>query len=340
MPTTVLLTGGTGSLGASTLVQLMADPEINVIAVLRSLSKSEAFLRTKYAAQVSSGRLSFVEISDMTTPNSFDEAASNANAIIHIATPVAYTDLLERMIKPSWPIVHNVLTAAEKSARVKRVIVTGSMVSTMKIPEDLFSGQVITEESWNPIPFEAADANPRNAYQYSKVYAEQKAWDFMKEEPRHFDLIVLLAPSITGKSVQEGFQPEKGNLGGQPGIYRMFDSEKLDSLYPQFMDVEDVARVHILCLSPSVPGNARYLFHSPELLAVNDVARAIRADFPQLRSRIQAPEEGADSGLPPNIVKTDISKFEKIFGTQWKSARQSVKETVEDILAFEATEGK
>lgn len=214
MPTTVLLTGGTGSLGASTLVQLMADPEINVIAVLRSLSKSEAFLRTKYAAQVSSGRLSFVEISDMTTPNSFDEAASNANAIIHIATPVAYTDLLERMIKPSWPIVHNVLTAAEKSARVKRVIVTGSMVSTMKIPEDLFSGQVITEESWNPIPFEAADANPRNAYQYSKVYAEQKAWDFMKEEPRHFDLIVLLAPSITGKSVQEGFQPKRGILVG------------------------------------------------------------------------------------------------------------------------------
>lgn len=97
---TVLLTGATGSLGASTLLQLMADPNIAVIAVLRSFTKSESFLRSKYAPQVSAGRLSFVEIPDMTVDGAFDEAASKADAIVHIATPLAYDNLMEKVSCP------------------------------------------------------------------------------------------------------------------------------------------------------------------------------------------------------------------------------------------------
>src|ERR1700761_8804071 len=146
MSKTVLLTGATGSLGATTLAHLLADPNIAVIAVLRSLAKSEAFLRLKYASQVSSGRLSFVEAADMTAPNVFDEPASRADAIIHIATPLAYDNLMEKLVKPSWEIVHNVLSAAEKSDRVKRVIVTGSLVAAVQIPQGLFSDRTISEE--------------------------------------------------------------------------------------------------------------------------------------------------------------------------------------------------
>lgn len=85
-----------------------------------------------------------------------------------------------------------------------------------------------------------------------------------------------------------------------------------------------------------MPGNERYLFHSREMMEASDLARGIREDFPQLRSRVPAPDAGgAGGGLPPALVKTDIAKFERVFGTQWKSGRQSTKETVEDIVAFE-----
>ncbi|KIW96389.1 uncharacterized protein Z519_03458 [Cladophialophora bantiana CBS 173.52] len=334
--TTVLLTGASGSLGASTLARLAADSNIYVIAVLRSFAQSEAALRSRYAFQVSEGRLCFAEIPDMTIPNVFDELASRADAIIHIATPLAYDNLMEKLIKPSWAIVHNVLSAAEKSDRVRRVVITGSMVSTMRV-DDMFSGKTISEKSWNPIPLEEAEMSPSNAYQYSKVSAEKKAWEFMNQKPRGFDLIVLLAPSITGKSLQAGFKPEKGNLGGQPGLYRaLFDLDRPGFLYPFFMDVEDVSRIHIQALSPSIPGNERYMFHSPELMVANDVARGVREDFPQLRDRVPAPEEDAGGGPPPNLVKTDMSKFEKVFGRQqWKSARESARETVEDIVAYD-----
>lgn len=234
--TTVLLTGATGSLGASTLVQLMNEPNVNVITVLRSSKRSEAYLRSQYASQVSSGRLSFLEIPDMSTPNIFDDAASRSDAIIHIATPLAYSDFMDQMIKPSWTILHNVLSAAEKSARVKRVIVTGSVVSTLRVPDDMLSGKTISADTWNGIPLEAAEQDPMSAYQYAKTYSERKAWEFMKEKKRTFDLIVLLAPSITGKSIQEGFVPDKTNLGGQPSIYReLFDRERPGFMFPFFM---------------------------------------------------------------------------------------------------------
>ncbi|KAI1623457.1 hypothetical protein EDD37DRAFT_609671 [Exophiala viscosa] len=332
---TILLTGATGLVGATTLFQLMTQTNHTVIAVLHSRAKSEASLATKYTSQISARRLSFLEIPDMTRPGVFDDAAAQSDAIIHIATPLAYDDVIEKMVKPSWTIVHNVLLAAEKSSRTKRVIVTGSMVATFRLPNDLFSGKTITAKSWNDIPFEDAGLTPANAYQYSKVHSEQEAWKFMAEKNRSFDLIYLLAPAITGKSIHPGLVPSKEALGGQAGIYRdLFDKETPGFVFPYFMDIEDVAKVHIRSLSPSVPGNERYLFHARELMTGNDMARAMREDFPELRSRVPAPDEAAGDTLPRNLVKTAISKAEKVFGTEWNSARQTTHETVADIIAF------
>ena len=232
----ILLTGATGLVGAVTLFQLMTQTTHTVITVLRSRAKSESFLATKYTSQISAGRLSFLEIPDMTRPGVFDDAAAQSDAIIHIATPLAYEDVIEKMVKPSWTIVHNVLLAADKSARTKRVIITGSIVSTFRLPNDLFSGRTITAESWNDIPHEDAGLNAANAYQYSKVHSEQEAWKFMSDQNRSFDLIYLLAPAITGKSIHQGFVPSKEALGGQAGIYRdLFDQEEPGFLFPYFM---------------------------------------------------------------------------------------------------------
>ncbi|EXJ63791.1 hypothetical protein A1O7_00126 [Cladophialophora yegresii CBS 114405] len=345
MSQTILLTGATGSLGASTLARLLSDTNFTVLAALRSSAKSEPFLRSKYASHVSSGCLSFVEIPDMTAPHAFDGPASVADFIIHIATPLAYDDVVNTVINPSWPIVRNVLTAADKSRRVKRVVVTGSLVATMRIPEGLFAGatsSTISEADWNPISRDEAPTSPSTAYQYSKVHAEKEAWKFMNERHPTFDLVFLLAPSITGRSLQDGFKPERGHLGGQPGLYTgLFDVERPGFLFPMFADVDDVARIHVDALSPRIPGNQRYLFHSPELMAPNPIAAAIREEFPQLRDRVPAPvpEEGSgsDDGMPANLVKTDMSKFESAFGKRtWKSARVSALEAVQDIVDYEA----
>ncbi|KIX02034.1 uncharacterized protein Z518_07973 [Rhinocladiella mackenziei CBS 650.93] len=137
-----------------------------------------------------------------------DEAASRADVVIHIVTPLAYTDLTEKLVKPSWAMVHNILNAAGRSSRVKRVIITGSTVSTFRIPDDVMSGKSFSADVWNCIPFEEAETDAVNAYQYSK--------------PRGFDLVSLFAPSIIEYRPQEEFKPLKTSLGGQAKIHGIY----------------------------------------------------------------------------------------------------------------------
>jgi len=233
----ILLTGGTGSLGASILDQLLAQGyKVNV--VIRSAKKSQSFLEDKYDSHITNKTLVFTEVPDMVVPRAFDKPAQTADAIIHVATPLASSDFENTMIQPTWAIDDNILTAAAKSTSVKRVIISGSVVSTVKVPEGIFQDGIITESDWNRTTHEEGLENMMKAYQFSKTNAEKKAWEFMKTEKPNFDLVVLLAPSITGKSIQQGYVPDKTALGGMGNIYRaLFDVPEPGFIFPSFMYV-------------------------------------------------------------------------------------------------------
>lgn len=98
-----------------------------------------------------------------------------------------------------------------------------------------------------------------------------------------------------------------------------------------------MARIYVKSLDLSVPGNERYLFHADKVSA-NRVADHIRETFPELRSRVLAGGEG--NGWPVPMAKTNISKAQKMFGTDWKGWRETSEATVRDILAFGSAEVK
>ncbi len=232
----ILLTGATGNVGAQVLDQLLSGGGYKVTAVIRSLKKSSPFLTHKYASQVKSGSLVLVEIPDLTVPHAFDDLAKIVDAIIHIATPLSDTDFEKAVIEPTAVIDDSVLSAAAASGSVKRVIITGSIVSTMNIPDGLFQDITVSADTFNTSTHEQGLANPASAYVYAKTAAEKKAWAFMEKEKPAFDLVVLLAPSVLGRCIQNGFVPTKTALGGQAGIYRgLFDVEKVGFLFPYWM---------------------------------------------------------------------------------------------------------
>ena len=232
----ILLTGATGNLGAVILEQLLAA-NYTVHAVIRSLAKHRGHFERNYSTQLATGQLQLVEIADMSVPGVFDATAAQADFILHAATPLAYSDFRAAMIEPAWTINHNVLTAAAKSGRVRRVIITGTIAACMWFYKDLFKPErTISAETWNETPDEVAADNVRNAYGYSKVTSEKKSWAFMKENKPGYDLVFLLAPAITGKSIQPGFVPSKEHLGGTAAIWReLFDRESVGFLPPWFM---------------------------------------------------------------------------------------------------------
>lgn len=76
-----------------------------------------------------------------------------------------------------------------------------------------------------------------------------------------------------------------------------------------------MAAIHLKSLDLKVPWNERYLFHIRDVLIGPQLANKIRKEYPQLRNRVPEGVEG--EGIQENLIKTDISKFEKVFRSDW-----------------------
>ncbi|KIW97794.1 uncharacterized protein Z519_01378 [Cladophialophora bantiana CBS 173.52] len=331
---TVLLTGGTGSIGAWVLEQLLSQGH-KVIAVIRSLAKFKKHFDEKYATYLINGSLELVEVPDLAVPGVFDEPASRADAVIHVATPLTTSDFENTMIRATWLIDENILNAAKQSPKVKRVVISGSVVSVVKLPEGLFQDVVATEEDWNPITHKEGLVDLPNAYSYSKTSAEKQAWAWMNKEKPKFDLVVLLIPSVIGKSINPGFKPNKASLGGMSNAYSCFiDTPQLSYVFNPWMDVQDVAALHVRSATDinNVPGNERYLIKGPGVLDMNELANKIREEFPELRGRVPAPTKQGEGNLAP-LTTFDTSKAQRVFGTesQFRDGWSSMKDTIADI---------
>lgn len=104
----------------------------------------------------------------------------------------------------------------------------------------------------------------------------------------------------------------------------------------ELRDTDDVARAHILSLDRSkVPGNERYVLASSELLDLRAIANRLRKENPEWASRIPEMEELPSSHLQGKFATIDTSKADGVFGTDWKSAFDSVKETVANVIRWE-----
>jgi hypothetical protein len=98
-----------------------------------------------------------------------------------------------------------------------------------------------------------------------------------------------------------------------------------------YRDVEDVATHHIMSLDPKVvPGNERYVIRSRDLMSAPRLAKKIREKYPELKDRV--PEGGDQDGWPTPLARSDVSKAEKVFGSNWKSAWESVEAMVKDVI--------
>ena len=160
----IALTGASGSLGAVVLEHLINDG-YTVNAVLRSLAKSRSFLEQKYPIAVSSGQLRFAEIADMTAPGSFDSVLASADRFIHVATPLSNDDFEDKLFKPATALMNNVLFAAKRSPTLKRIVITGSIVATLRVPDLLMSGKTISSKDFNDITRAQAGTTFLHAYQ-------------------------------------------------------------------------------------------------------------------------------------------------------------------------------
>lgn len=266
----VMVTGATGYV-AGWLVKLLLDKGFTVHAPIRNPNDKN---KTKYLdnlAVSAAGKLLYFE-ADLLREGSYDEAMQGCELVFHTASPFvlnvknAQRDLIDPAIKGT----RNILNSVNKTATVKRLVLTSSVAAMygdnkgLKLCPD----RTITEECWN-----TTSSLKHQPYSYSKTMAEKEAWKMQSQQQR-WDLAVInpslvMGPGISPDITSESFKIIK-QLGD--GTTKMGAPDYEIGL----VDVRDVAQAHFA--SGFTPmANGRYIIsgHNSSILEVSKMLRDV-----------------------------------------------------------------
>jgi dihydroflavonol-4-reductase len=148
--------------------------------------------------------------------------------------------------------VKYVMRAAQRH-RVKRVVITSSIASVYRLPEDR-RPDVFTEEHWSDLEYSSG-----SAYIKSKTIAEKYAWDFQKAMDsigQYCPEIATICPSVVlGEAITAGATTSTaiitGLLNGK--------TTKIPNIDFVFCDIKDVTSAHLRAMERANAANKRFI---------------------------------------------------------------------------------
>ncbi|WP_042199495.1 SDR family oxidoreductase [Paenibacillus camerounensis] len=266
MSATVMVTGGSGFVGAQIIFQLLQQG-YNVKTTLRSLSRSNKVIDLLKTNGVTSyGNLAFVE-ADLSKDDHWDEAMKGCDYVLSVASPVFFTIPKDEreVIRPAVEGIIRVLKAA-RNAGVKRVVMTsnfGAVGFSNKTP-----GKVTTEADWtNP------EEKGLSAYEKSKLLAERAAWDFIEKEGGNLEFAVINPVAILGPALSE-------HVSGSFGLLKhLLDGsmKAVPNIPLNVVDVRDVADLHIRAMTSPDASGQRFIASADGQISMPQIAALLRS---------------------------------------------------------------
>lgn len=262
----VLVTGGSGFIGAHIILQLLAAGH-RVRATLRNLNRRDDVLAMlRQGGATSTENLSFVA-ADLTADAGWPDAATGCDYVLHVASPLPSTVPKDenKLIVPARDGTLRVLRAA-RDAGVKRVVVTSSFAAVGYGHPARVSP--FDETDWTNL--DGADVMP---YVKSKALAERAAWDFLAREGGTLELATVNPTAVLGPVLGPDFSSSievvkalmEGNAPLAPKI--------------QFglVDVRDVADLHLRAMTDPAARGERFLAIAGPAASLLDIATVLRA---------------------------------------------------------------
>ncbi|MFT3842796.1 MAG: aldehyde reductase [Myxococcaceae bacterium] len=331
----VLVTGGTGFVGAHVAVRLL-DAGHTVRATVRS-KKREADVREMVKnGGASDAKLSVVE-ADLTSDAGWAEAMAGCDYVMHVASPLPAGEPKDpdELIRPAVDGVLRVLKFA-RDAKVKRVVFTSTCGA-------IYYGHPKREKPFDETDWTNLDGQ-MSTYVRSKALAERAAWDFMKKEGGALELSVVNPSGIFGPALAKDYSSSLELIGrllnGMSGVPRLFFS---------VVDVRDVAELHLLAMTAPEAKGERFIASSGRQFSMMEIARLLRQRLGPAASKVPTREmpdwvvrvvSTFKSELKPllpllsNVKSVTSEKAQRVLGWKPRPPEEALLATAESLIHF------
>jgi len=233
----VMLTGATGFIGGVLCVELL-KAGLTVHCAVRSPDNEAKIKHLVDAAATTKGKLKFFK-AELLDKGSYLESMKGCSVVFHTASPFSMNvkDATKDLLEPAVEGTRNVLTSAEQTDSVKRVVLTSSMYAIADTPKQTLAVPVCDESVWN-----TETSKKVNPYAYSKLLAEKEAWK-MADAQKQYKLVVINPSWVHGPAIKPSLSSESTTFIKTVGDGTM--ASGVPNLGIFVVDVRDVATAHV-----------------------------------------------------------------------------------------------
>jgi len=332
----VLVTGGSGFIGAHCILQLL-EAGYEVRTTVRSLEREGAVRAMLREGGAEPGeQLSFVA-ADLERDAGWPEAVAGCEYVLHVASPLppSVPKNENELIVPAREGTLRVLRAA-RDAGVKRVVVTSSFAA-------IGYGRAEREKPFDETDWTDANSEGLQAYHKSKTLAERAAWDFISREGKGLELSVVNPVAVFGPALGPDYSAsilmvQRLMDGALPGC---------PQLYFGVVDVRDVADLHVRAMLHPAAKGERFLAVAGDFIAMVGVAKVLKRhmgaaakrvptrELPNWVVRLAALRDPAVKVISPELGKKKNGSNQKartLLGWTPRSNEEAVVATAESLL--------
>jgi nucleoside-diphosphate-sugar epimerase len=339
----VLVTGGSGFIGAHCILQLL-NAGYRVRTTIRSLQR-EPEVRTMLEQGgisendlLSPDRLSFLA-ADLESDTAWPEAVADCQYVLHVASPFPATvpKHEDELIIPAREGALRVLRAS-RDAGVKRVVLTSSFAA-------IGYGQPPQQTPFDETNWTNLNGEDLTAYVKSKTLAERAAWDFIANEAGDLEFSVVNPVGVFGPVLGPDYSTsilivQRMMDGAIPGVPR---------IYFGAVDVRDVADLHLRAMTNPVARGARFLAVAGNFVSMLDIATILKSRMGEAANRVPTRElpdfmvtmaslaDPAIKQILPELGKHKNATNEKarrLLGWTPRSTEDSIVATAESLIAL------
>ncbi|KAF7999610.1 hypothetical protein HF325_006286 [Metschnikowia pulcherrima] len=336
MPTTVLVSGATGFIAQHT-IKLLLSKGYKVVGTVRSAEKGKHVTKL-----FDSENFTFEVVPSLTTSGAFDDVVkkhSEATVFLHTASPVTFTttDVEADLLIPAVEGTKNVLSAIQKHGpQYKHVVVTSSVVALADLAQINDPSKTVNEESWSPITWDEAKANPFAGYFGSKKFAEKAAWEFYENEKPEYTLNVINPVYVFGPQAFDAEVKEELNVSAEVinKLLKLQPDSPLPDVKGGFVDVRDVAKAHVAAFENGF--NKKRLLLYSEKFTAQKLLNILNGHFDSLKGKLpKGDPELADQD--PAGAKLDNSQTRQLLNFPFVDLETSAIDSVTQIIKAKQT---